>query len=112
MTTGTESKAQGTSFVEELIASTGPLWIAYIQHPFVQQLTAGTLPIDAFLYYIKQGMFCLSYARIYALGAYKGKDFDAIASSMAVLGSCVDAAKTDIQVDLRKNTGKRQTLEA
>jgi thiaminase/transcriptional activator TenA len=47
-------------------------WNAYVDHPFVRALAAGTLDPDAFRRYLVQDyLFILHYARAYALAIYK-----------------------------------------
>ncbi|MBM3604485.1 MAG: TenA family protein [Alphaproteobacteria bacterium] len=46
----------------------GAGWDAYVQHDFVRQLAAGTLPRDSFLHYLQQDyVFLLHFARSWAL---------------------------------------------
>lgn len=68
----------------------GDGWAAYIDHPFVAGLAAGTLPQLAFRHYLQQDwLFLLHFARAYALAGYKAGDLvelrDASAKLVAVL---------------------------
>jgi hydroxymethylpyrimidine/phosphomethylpyrimidine kinase len=60
-----------------LIQSCGSLWKEYTHHPFVEQMAQGTLPLEAFKFYIKQDYhFLIHYARANGLGAYKSKTLE------------------------------------
>ncbi|MBO1530241.1 thiaminase II [Psychrobacter sp. F1192] len=49
-----------------------PSWNNYIQHEFVQQLTAGTLAADSFRHYLIQDyLYLIHYTRVMALSVYK-----------------------------------------
>ncbi len=49
-----------------------PDWRSYVEHPFVQQMQAGTLPQQAFRQYLVQDyLFLIQYARAHALAIYK-----------------------------------------
>lgn len=49
------------------------LWSEFIDHPFVRGIANGTLPLESFIFYLKQDYLYLQhYARAAALAAYKG----------------------------------------
>ncbi|MCX7321270.1 MAG: TenA family protein [Hyphomicrobiales bacterium] len=49
-------------------------WSAYVDHSFVRQLGAGTLPEPAFRTYLVQDyLFLIQFARAYALATYKSR---------------------------------------
>lgn len=49
------------------------LWSEFIDHPFVRGIANGTLPLESFIFYLKQDYLYLQhYARSAALAAYKG----------------------------------------
>lgn len=63
------------SFAESLKERCGNVWEACYQHPFVQELGAGKLSQDAFLFYLKQDYkYLLEYAKVFALGITKAQD--------------------------------------
>lgn len=87
------------SLVDYLISETGDLWENYLEHPFIVQLGKGTLPVEAFLHFLRQGyLYLLHYARIYAIAAYKAKGFEDIAASAVVMQSCIDEVKVNLRV--------------
>ena len=57
---------------ERLCRGAGPLWTAFIAHPFVRGLGDGTLPTPAFRRYLTQDyLFLVQFARAYALAGFK-----------------------------------------
>ncbi len=64
----------------------GHHWDAYVDHAFVRQLAAGSLPRDSFLHYLRQDyVFLLHFARSWALVFAKSDRMSemALASSIA-----------------------------
>ena len=55
-------------------ATCDPIWRALHEHPFITELAAGTLPLDAFRFFLEQDNFYLEeYARCLAMGAAKSR---------------------------------------
>ena len=66
------SKMFDTGLYGQLRQQAGSYWLDYVEHPFVQQLAAGTLPQAAFRRYLTQDyLFLVHFARAYALLASK-----------------------------------------
>lgn len=66
-------------------------WHAYVRHPFVEQLGAGTLPDASFRRYLVQDyLFLIHFARAYALAAYKSRDLADIRLAAAGLNTIAD----------------------
>ena len=62
----------GRSLTDELWASITPVYDAIVTHPFVTGLGDGTLPLDAFRFYVVQDAhFLREYARALTLTAGK-----------------------------------------
>jgi thiaminase/transcriptional activator TenA len=60
------------SLFDRLRGANEQVWLSYVQHDFVRQLAAGTLPEKAFRFYLIQDyLFLIQFARAYALAAYK-----------------------------------------
>ena len=77
--------------LERLKQSSAAEWQDYIQHPFVQQLGAGTLEADAFKHYLKQDyLFLVHFARAWGLAVYKSRNMRELRQSFASLVAIVD----------------------
>jgi thiaminase (transcriptional activator TenA) len=51
-----------------------PIWAALHQHPFITELSEGTLPLDKFRFFLEQDILYLEeYARCLAMGAAKAR---------------------------------------
>ncbi|KAK9898045.1 hypothetical protein P389DRAFT_152020 [Cystobasidium minutum MCA 4210] len=85
-------------FTDYLIAQTGDLWQKYVFHPFVVQLGKGTLPMKAFLHFIRQDYsFLFHYARTNALAAYKAKTFEDLAGSNFIVQTVLHEVQMHIE---------------
>src|SRR5690625_1779163 len=63
-------------FTEELRESAAKSWEQSINHPFVQGVVRGELPLDKFKFYILQDIYYLKhYGKIHALAAAQAEDF-------------------------------------
>ena len=74
--------AQGASrrFTEQLWQAIDPIFDAIVRHPFIRGLTDGTLPRDAFRFYVIQdALYLRDFARALALAAAKAPQDRAIA---------------------------------
>ncbi|MCX2726319.1 thiaminase II [Thermomicrobium sp. 4228-Ro] len=61
-----------TRFTEELWRAIDPIFSAILAHPFVEGLTDGTLPVEAFRFYVLQdARYLQDYARCLAIAAAK-----------------------------------------
>lgn len=64
--------ADTTPIFERLKAAALTEWQSYVDHDFIRQMEAGTLPQAAFRQYLVQDyLFLIQYARAYALAIYK-----------------------------------------
>jgi thiaminase (transcriptional activator TenA) len=74
-------------------------WASYIDHPFVRQLGAGTLPQAAFRTYLVQDyLFLIQFARAYALGTYKCRALADMRATQAGLAAVL--SEMDLHVRL------------
>ncbi|MDJ0638594.1 MAG: thiaminase II [Paracoccaceae bacterium] len=63
-------------------AAAGPVWTDYTRHAFVEGLSDGSLPREAFLHYLRQDyLFLIHFSRAWALGVVK-------AGSLAEMQAC------------------------
>ncbi len=87
-------------------------WQSYVDHDFVRQLGAGTLPLAAFRAYLVQDyLFLIQFARAYALAAYKSRTLNDI--RIAQEGVAAILAETELHVRLCARWGlSRADLDA
>lgn len=79
------------SLFARLRGACGTTWAAYVDHPFVGQLAAGTLPEAAFRRYLVQDyLFLIQLARAYALAAYKADSLADMRGASAGAGAILD----------------------
>ena len=63
------------AYSDQLLDEGAHIWEAQKEHPFVQELTEGTLDEEAFRYWIKQDYrYLLDYARLFAIAGAKARD--------------------------------------
>lgn len=68
------------------------IWLALHQHPFIQELADGSLPLDKFRFFLEQDIFYLEeYARCLALGAAKARSERELRYFTADLNKVLDA---------------------
>ena len=79
---------------DRLKAAAADDWAAYVDHDFVRELGAGTLPEPAFRTYLVQDyLFLIQFARAYALATYKSRtlaDMRAAQAGVAAILSEMD----------------------
>ncbi|MFU2130956.1 thiaminase II [Gallibacterium anatis] len=64
------------SITQRFMQQAQPDWQHYVEHPFVQQLGNGTLPLASFQHYLIQDYhYLLHYSRALALAMYKSHHF-------------------------------------
>jgi thiaminase/transcriptional activator TenA len=84
---------------DRLKAAASGDWTSYVDHDFVRQLGAGTLPDQAFRTYLVQDyLFLIQFARAYALATYKSRALDDMRAAQAGLAAILD--EMDLHVRL------------
>jgi thiaminase/transcriptional activator TenA len=84
---------------DRLKAATADDWAAYVDHEFVWQLGAGTLPEPAFRTYLVQDyLFLIQFARAYALATYKSRTLADMRAAQA--GVAAILAEMDLHIRL------------
>lgn len=69
------SSRSANSLFSRLCDASPQAWQAYCEHPFVEQIGDGTLPLESFQHFLLQDyLFLIQFARAYALAAYKAED--------------------------------------
>jgi thiaminase/transcriptional activator TenA len=68
-----------TTFHAALKHAAQPIWDAIFAHPFLKELSEGSLPHDCFLYFIRQDyLYLFDFARVLCLGGSKAEDLDTL----------------------------------
>lgn len=94
---------------ERLKASSHDEWVSYVDHRFVRELGAGTLPERAFqTYLIQDYLFLIQFARAWALAAYKCRRIDDIRRCHETLSSIL--SETELHVSLCERWGLSRTM--
>ena len=76
---------------DQLKANCTQDWTAYVEHDFVRQLGAGTLPEAAFRQYLIQDyLFLIQFARAYALAVYKSDTLPDMRQAAAGMSAILD----------------------
>jgi thiaminase/transcriptional activator TenA len=93
----TEFGAPGGLF-RRLRAAAAEAWTGYTWHPFVQRLSAGTLPLPAFRHYLIQDyLFLGHFARATALAVVKGESLAAMREKAAAVLAILDEMKLHLR---------------
>jgi thiaminase/transcriptional activator TenA len=67
------------AFHEILQEAARPIWEAIFTHPYLKELGNGTLPLDRFLYFIRQDyLYLFEFARVLCVGGSKAEDLDTL----------------------------------
>jgi len=75
-------------FSDELRAEAASLWQAQLDHPFVQGIADGSLPLDQFRFWVRQDyVFLIDYCRVFAFGAARAPDFNTLTRFADLLGA-------------------------
>lgn len=70
-------KGEKMRFTQNLIKAAKPIWESMYQHPFIQGIGNGTLPIEKYKYYLCQDYpYLIEYARVLAMGSIKAPNLD------------------------------------
>lgn len=68
-------------FTDRIYPRIKDLWIACLNHPFVQELGEGSLDLDKFKHWLKQDyVYLIEYARLFAIGTSKSHDLETMNS--------------------------------
>lgn len=97
---------------DRLKAATADDWQSYVDHDFVRQMGAGTLPQAAFQTYLVQDyLFLIQFARAYALATYKSRTLADMKAAQAGVAAILD--EMDLHVRLCGRWGlSPQDIEA
>ena len=79
------------AFSDQLLEDGEDLWAAQKQHPFVQELAAGTLDESAFRHWIEQDYrYLLDYARLFAIAGAKARDEGTMTDLLSIAHATLD----------------------
>lgn len=79
------------SLFESLKHANAADWHDYTQHPFVEQMASGELPLACFQHYLKQDyLFLIQFTRAWGLAIYKTSDLEAMRYAQAGLNAMLD----------------------
>ena len=82
---------RASTLFDRLRADCAREWRAYIHHPFLRELAAGTLPTASFRTYLVQDyLYLIQYARAYALAIYKETDVAGMRRTARLLTDLLD----------------------
>ena len=100
-------------FSQRLLSKGKPIWEACLEHPFLKELSEGTLELDKFSFYIKQDyVYLIDYIKIFALGMVKADNL----KDMQAFSSCANAIvniEMDKHVEFAKKFGiTKEELES
>ncbi len=85
---------------ERLKTAASADWQSYVDHDFVRRMGNGTLPQEAFRYYLVQDyLFLIQFARAYALAIYKSRNLADMRAAKAGLSAILDV-EMDLHVRL------------
>jgi Putative transcription activator len=63
------------TFVEEMIDAVEDLWDSFLEHPFIVEMSQGTLPENKMMHYlIEDSLFLKEYVRVCAIGIFKSEN--------------------------------------
>ena len=63
------------TFVEEMIDAVEDLWDSFLEHPFIVEMSQGTLPENKMMHYlIEDSLFLKDYVRVCAIGIFKSEN--------------------------------------
>ena len=110
------------AYSDQLLDEGAHIWEAQKEHPFVQELTGGTLDEEAFRYWIKQDYrYLLDYARLFAITGAKARDEETMRDLLNIAHSTLShemdlhrefASDYGISRDELENVQKSPTCEA
>lgn len=91
MSEAEEDRSGAGHLFATLRAACGETWAAYVGHPFVIALGAGSLPEASFRRYLVQDyLFLIHFSRAYGLAAFKSETVADIRAAAAGLSAIVD----------------------
>lgn len=79
------------SLTRTFIERSGDLWQQALNHPFVQSIGSGAMPVDKFRYYLVQDyLYLIAYSRVLALAVYRAPSVETMREMSALLHSTLE----------------------
>ncbi|MGY0692726.1 thiaminase II [Virgibacillus sp. FSP13] len=90
-------------FTDRLWKKVGPIWNAYLEHPFVKGLGEGWLDQEKFKHWMKQDyVYLIEYSRLFALGSAKSQNLKTMTLFAELLHGTLD-----MEMDLHREYAKK-----
>jgi len=90
-------------FSERLFESAKHIWEASHEHPFLTELSHGTLDVQRFIYYMKQDyIYLIEYSKMFAIGSIKSDDLETISRLAELFHSTLH-----VEMELHRQYGER-----
>jgi thiaminase (transcriptional activator TenA) len=90
-------------FSQRLFLKGKPIWEACLEHPFLKELSNGTLEEDKFCFYVKQDyVYLIDYIKLFALGMVKSDSLE----DMQAFSKCANAI-VNIEMDAHIEYAKK-----
>ena len=84
---------------ERLKQATAEDWNSYVDHAFVREMEAGTLPESAFRAYLVQDyLFLIQFARAYALAVYKSRSLEDMRAAQGGLNAILGEMELHVRL--------------
>jgi thiaminase/transcriptional activator TenA len=79
------------SLTRTFVERSGDLWQQALNHPFVQSIGSGALPVDKFRFYLVQDyLYLIAYSRVLALAVYRAPSVETMREMSALLHSTLE----------------------
>jgi thiaminase/transcriptional activator TenA len=73
-------------FTDRLFQNVRPIWEKSHSHPFVVGMGTGELPVESFVFYMKQDyVYLIDYAKLFAVGSMKAQDIETMGKFATLL---------------------------
>jgi thiaminase/transcriptional activator TenA len=93
---------------QRLLDASKAIWESYHAHPFVRGIADGTLDREKFKYYMVQDyLYLIDYARVFAVGAAKARDAEAMRLFAGYVSQILDG-----EMDIHKGYMRRLGITA
>ena len=111
------SSSEQYPLIRSLIGSCLHDWRDFVQHRFVKEIEDGSLPKDAFLWFLEQDyLFLVKYANVWAVAAAKADSFEDVKRFSALSMAMADEAELHVKLcekwGIKREVLQQQTVES